>query len=118
MVRFVVLAGLLLSCGCASNNKGKIEGTRWRSLAATVKGQSLPDGFLNLEFGKDGKLVYRGGGQTYTGTYSLGMANSVTMHLDQDLAGRRTHVETIVVNGDRLTMRDPDGTEVKFERRD
>ena len=41
----------------ASANKGKIEGTKWSSVEATVKGTKIAAGLLKLEFGKDGKLV-------------------------------------------------------------
>ena len=62
--RVVLLIALLLATGCASKNKGIIEGTKWSSVAATVKGTTLPAGALQLEFGSDGSLVYKGGTQT------------------------------------------------------
>jgi hypothetical protein len=99
-----------------SNNAGKIEGTKWKSLAANIKGQQIAAGLLSLEFSKDGKMVYRAGPQTFTGTCSLGQGDSVTFHLEQQLAGRRDHTETITIAGDRLTMTDADGTSLTFER--
>jgi hypothetical protein len=115
-LRLVLLAALLLTAGCASNNKGKIEGTKWSSQAANVKGQSVPAGALTLEFGSDGSLVYKAGPQTFKGTYSLGMGDSVTLKLDRELAGRKNHVEKVVINGDRLTMTDSDGTQLMFDK--
>jgi hypothetical protein len=112
-LRLVLLAALLLAAGCSSN-KGKIEGTKWSSQDANVKGQALPAGALTLEFGSDGSLVYKAGPQTFKGTYSLGMGDNVTLKLDQELAGRKNHVEKVVINGDRLTMTDSDGTQLTF----
>jgi hypothetical protein len=114
-LRLVLLAALLLAAGCSSN-KGKIEGTKWSSQAANVKGQALPAGALTLEFGSDGSLVYKAGPQTFKGTYSLGMGDNVTLKLDQELAGRKNHVEKVVINGDRLTMTDSDGTQLTFDK--
>jgi hypothetical protein len=53
---------------------------------------------------------------TYTGRYSLGAGDGVTLLLDQALAGRRTHIESVSVTGNRLTMTDADGTGLTFER--
>jgi hypothetical protein len=116
VLRPVLLAAVLLGLGCASKNKGKVEGTKWSSVPATIKGQSLPAGALRLEFGSDGSLVYRTGPQTHRGTYSLGMGDRLTLNLNQELAGRKVHVETVVINGDRLTMTDSDGTRAIFDR--
>jgi hypothetical protein len=116
ILRLVLLATLLLTFGCSSNNKGKIEGTKWSSQATTVKGQSFPAGAFQLEFGSDNRLAYRAGPVTLTGTYSLGSGNNVTFNLDQELGGRKTHVEKISISGDTLTMTDSDGTEVTFTK--
>lgn len=120
-LRLALLPAILLICGCTSNNKGKIELTRWSSLAATVKGVALPNGALQLAFGGDGRMVMHingassaGGQTTFKGAYTLGFGDIVTLNLDQELAGRKTHVETIVINGDHLTMTDTDGTAVTF----
>ena len=99
----------------ASNNKGKIEGTKWSSLPADIKGAKLPAGILKLEFAKDGKLVYRVGPMDYTGTYKLGAGDKVTLQLDKELAGRKDHEESVVIKGNRLTMTDSDGTSLTFE---
>src|SRR5262245_7602137 len=94
----------LVTTGCGSNNKGKIEGTKWISIASTVKGTSVPAGTLKLEFGSDGTLVYNAGPQTFRGTYSLGSGNTITLKLDRELAGSKTHVQKVVIEDDRLTM--------------
>jgi hypothetical protein len=104
----------------ASNNKGKIEGTKWSSVETTVKETKLAAGTLKLEFGKDGKLAYRIAGPkgevTFTGKYSLGEGDKVTFHLDKELAGKKEHIEDVSIQGDRLKMTDSDGTSVTFER--
>jgi hypothetical protein len=114
--RLVVLALVLMSFGCASDNKGKIEGTKWSSQAATIKGNNLPAGALTLEFTTGGRLIYGAGFTTFTGTYSLGMGSNVTLNLDQELAGRKTHVQKVSISGDQLTMRDSDGTSMTFNK--
>jgi hypothetical protein len=115
-VRVMPLFAVLFVVGCSSNNTGKIEGTKWSSLAGTVKGQPIPAGILQLEFRADGGLTYRAGPQTFTGTYSLGGGDAVTFNLDQELAGRKSHREKIVINGDNLTMTDSDGTAISFQK--
>jgi hypothetical protein len=109
-------AALLLNGGCSSKNKGKLEGTKWTSLPGVVKGNNLAAGALGLEFGKDGSLVYKTPQGEFKGTYSLGMGESVTLHLDRPLSNGKVHNERITVDGDKLTMKDPDGTELSFSR--
>jgi hypothetical protein len=115
-LQLVVLALALSAVGCSSNNKGKIEGTKWTSDATTIKGQQIPAGALGLEFGSDGSLVYRTLMARFTGKYSLGGGDTVTLHLDQDLAGRKEHSEKVVISGDKLTMTDSDGTSITFSK--
>ena len=117
LVQGALCLALLCALGCSSN-KGKIEGTKWSSLAGTVKGQAFPDGIVGLEFGNDMKLVYKIGPMTYTGTYSLGMGSNVTLKLDQELpgTGRKDHVEKVTIDGDKLTMTDSDGTTLSFRK--
>jgi hypothetical protein len=116
MFQLLILPLAFVVCGCASNNKGKIEGTKWVSQPTTVKGKALPAGILQLEFRADGSMLYRIGPQALSGRYSLGMGNSVTFNMDQELAGRKSHTETIVINGNQLTMTDTDGTTLTFNR--
>jgi hypothetical protein len=112
----ILVVAILFVSGCSSSNKGKIEGTKWRSVATTVKGQPLPAGALQLEFKKDGGLVYQAGPISFTGTYSLGGGDTVTFNLDRELAGRKTHQEKISISGDKMTMTDSDGTELTFDK--
>ena len=58
----------------------------------------------------------RGGSQIYKGTYSLGMEDNVTLNLDRELAGRKNHVEQVIINGNHLTMIDSDGTQLTFNK--
>jgi hypothetical protein len=113
--RAVLIVAALFVCGCSSN-KGKIEGTKWNSVAATVKDKQLPAGALRLEFGSDGSLVYVAGLQRMTGKYSLGMGENLTMNLDQELAGSKKHMEKVKIEGDKLTMTDGDGTSLTFTK--
>jgi hypothetical protein len=99
-----------------SNLKGKIEDSKWESVAQKVQGQPLPPGVLKLEFGKDGSVKYIVGPTTYAGTYELKDADKLTLHLEKELAGSKDHAETVVVTGDKLVMTDVDGTAAEFER--
>ena len=114
-LHLLVAALILVSAGCSSN-KGKIEGTKWSSQAAYVKGVNAPAGFLRLDFAKDGSLVYRAGPQTFTGKYSLGLGPNVSLNFDRELAGMKVHVERVSIDGNHLTMTDSDGTEVSFNK--
>jgi hypothetical protein len=100
----------------ASNNKGKIEDTKWSSLETIIKGKKIPAGILKLAFGKDGKLVYQVTSTKYTGTYVLNKGDEVVLRLDRELAGKTEHTEKIAITKDRLTMTDSDGTALTFER--
>jgi hypothetical protein len=115
-LHLVVFLLVFTACGCPSNNKGKIEGTKWISEAATVKGVTLPAGMLSLEFKKDGTLRASARGRTVTGNYSLGWGDFVTLNFDQPLVTGKTHRETIVIKGNRMTMSDPDGTSMTFRK--
>lgn len=112
----LVAATALLAAGCSSSNKGKIEGTKWTSEPATVKGRTIPAGMMGLEFKADGGLVYKIGPMSLTGTYTLGSGNTVTFHLNQELAGRKDHQEKVAINGNRMTVTDSDGTELTFQK--
>jgi len=116
VARVAVVAVVFMAVGCSSSNKGKIEGTKWSSNAATVQGKSLGAGALMLEFKSDGKLVYKAGDTTWTGTYSLGMGDSVTFNTDQKLGNGTKNTERININGNTLTMKDSDGTSLTFTK--
>lgn len=99
-----------------SDNAGKIEGTKWSSVEGTVKGQKIPAGALKLDFAKDGKLTYKAGPATFTGTYELKAGDKVVFKLDQELAGRKEHEQKIVIKDGKLTISDSDGTTLDFEK--
>ena len=112
----VLLAGLLFVGGCKSNNKGKIEGTKWTSIETPTKSGVFPAGEFFLEFRSDGKLIFRREGMVYTGTYTVESGDNVTFHLDRKLQGSKTHTQKIKIADDQLTLTDGDGTAVTFTR--
>jgi len=123
VLQLTALVLLVFATGCMSENKGKIEGTRWRSIAATIQSKGpvgrsvrVPDGFIELHFHKDGSLFYIIRGKLHSGRYSLGMGHNVTLHLDEPVANLKTHTETVVIKGEILTMTDSDGTELSFKK--
>ena len=99
-----------------SNNKGKIEGTKWSSLEFTAKGNTIPAGSVKFEFTKDGKLTYWILDKAYEGKYTLGDGDIVTLDLDEPLAGSKKHVQTIIIKDDTLRLIDSDKTELKFKK--
>jgi hypothetical protein len=112
---------VVVACGCSSNNKGKIEDTKWASEAvysSKAFGQpaTLAPGAVFFHFRRDGKLVGRIGTRNFTGTYTLGWGDQVTFHLDQEFMRRNKHTETVVINGNHMTMSDPNGTQLKFRK--
>src|SRR5262249_60759149 len=116
LVQGAVLLALLCSVGCSSNNKGKIEGTKWTSVAATIQGKQRAEGELTLEVGDNNKVVYKVGPRTVTGTYSLGSGDKVTLNLDKELGARKEHAVKIRVEGDTLQMKEMEGTEITFKK--
>src|SRR5207247_513224 len=92
-LQLAIVAITLLAIGCGSANKGKIEGTKW-----IRSGQRIGA----LEFGKDGSLKYTVGATTYTGTYQLGGGRKVTFKLDQELEGKKEHVQDISIGEEEV----------------
>ncbi len=115
-LKLIVTVAILSAFGCSSDNKGKIEGTRWTSNAGSVKGAAIPAGIMTLSFSTDGKLNYVAGPQTMSGTYSLGSGNTVVFKFDKELSGRKTHYQKITINGNTLTLADSDGTQLTFTK--
>jgi hypothetical protein len=105
----------MLVNGCSSNS-GKIEGTRWNSQVATLKGLHAPKGIVQLIFNRNGSFVYVVGPKTFKGSYSLGIGDTVTLHMEQDFPGRKDHSEMVTVGGSVLTMTDSDGTAIAFDK--
>jgi hypothetical protein len=126
LARLLVVVPLLCLTGCTSENKGKIEGTKWRSEAGNVFAKNsnplngktvfLPAGYMELDFHQDGSLFYIIAGKLHSGTYALGLGNIVVLHLDEPVAGLKMHSEKITIEGRRLTMTDTDGTSLKFQK--
>lgn len=106
----VAVCLLTLATGCSSN-KGKIEGTKWTCQAGTIEGQPIPAGMMKLEFSTDGKLVFDTTVTKFTGTYSLGFGEYVTLNFDGE-----SHMETIKISDGVLEMIDSDGTSLKFNK--
>ena len=61
-------------------------------------------------------MTYVAGPRTFTGRYALGTMDYVTFNLDQELAGRKSHVQRLAISGDRLTVTDSDGTNLTFAK--
>jgi hypothetical protein len=116
VLRVALAAALAVALGCSSDNKGKIEETKWLSQAATLQGESLAAGARELLFQKEGHLVYRIGAKVYQGTYALGLGPAVTFHLEEELDGRKIHPEKIVINGNELTVTHPDGSALTYQK--
>lgn len=114
LTRWTLAAALVVVVGC-SNNSDKIEGT-WVSQAATVKGEELPPGARQLQFGKDGHFLYVVNAKPYKGSYALGMGPSVTFTLEEDFEGRKIHPEKVVIDGDHLILTGADGNEIPFQK--
>jgi hypothetical protein len=112
----LVMSLICLAAGCSSNLKGRIEGTTWTSLPGLVKGRSLPANFMRLEFAKDGTMSYKVGPRTMTGRYNLNLSDYLTLDLDEEVSGKKSHVEEVVITGETLTMKDLDGTQLTFSK--
>ncbi len=115
-LRLLSLVGVLLACGCSSNNTGKLEGTKWSSLNAKIKGMEFTSGAATLEFRKDGKFVWTMAGIALNGTYSLGMGDNVSMTFNSDRVKHKNASSAVVVKEDLMTMTDPDGTKMMWVR--
>lgn len=107
---------LVVATGCSSNNEGKIEGTKWSSNAMMVDGQQVPAGVLLLEFQEDGTLIYRDPEETLTGTYKLGMGDTVILKFDEKVEGYKEHHQKIQINGKEMKLIDSDGFTVKLTK--
>jgi hypothetical protein len=99
-----------------SNNRGKIEGTEWTSLRGFVKGQDVPAGTLRLEFDRDGGMTYHTPLGEFRGTYALERGDSVVWTFTMELGGSKRHSQTCIINGNRMTVRDSDGTSLNFRK--
>jgi len=96
-----------------SNNKGKLEGTKWSSKAFEVAGPNntkitLPAGACVVEFKADMKLTMvmkdQKGPETINGTYVLGPGDEVTLTPDKGQKVSEVLTVKIVVKGDEMTL--------------
>jgi hypothetical protein len=117
LLSLAMVAASLLVAGCSSNNKGKIEGTRWRS-DEIKEGKTItsPMGAKQLEFRQDGTMTFGEGGQSSFGTYSLGSGDSVTFTLKKEVGGSKSPAKKIIINDDKLTLIKSDDTEELYSK--
>jgi hypothetical protein len=107
--------GLLLFCllmltlpACSSNDRTKLSG-RWQSIDATRT--------CSLRFDGDGRVtIYLADGRNLDGKYTLLASDFVEVELNESWNGMVNHRERIFVDGSELTLRDADGTTLRFRR--
>jgi hypothetical protein len=115
LVALLFLVALALS-GCSSNNKGKLEGTKWRSDSGVVEGETVPAGTVTVEFRKNGTLTMRVDGHQIEGKYTLGVSNWVTLSLDEEFGHSTSYTALVLIQGDKMTMNDGDGCTLTYSR--
>ena len=109
---------LCLMAGCASKNKGKIEGTTWENDSCFIEGKLFNSKSLVLDFAQGGGFKMTFMGQTIlNGTYSVGMGDMISLKFDQTVDGSNRSTEKITIEGDVLTMEDPKGKPIKFRKK-
>jgi hypothetical protein len=108
-------AAALLAFGCSPGSSA-VEGTKWQSVGRTVGGEYGGNDTMEVEFLKDRKAEFRlrFTSRKYTGTYS-GSGNKLSMHL-ADRKGKPVNFDRVLIEGDRMTMQDPEGGELVFEK--
>lgn len=123
ITRLAFLFVILMSAGCSSNNKGKIEGTKWTNQATTVKGQELPAGLMIMEFTQDGTIIQtfldpatKRQFQQVTGKYVLGMGDVITFNMNEAVGGHKKLQSKFTITGNTLLMKDADGTSITFNK--
>ena len=114
--RLAVAFLLLASVGCSSNNKGKIEGTKWVNKATIVKGQNLPAGLIRMEFKADGTYSQTILADVTTGKYVLGAGDTITLNVDKPKDGNKKLRSDFTITGTTMVMKDPDGTSITFDK--
>jgi len=94
----------------ASNNKGKLEGTKWASDEVTVQGLKMPKGAFVVAFEKDGTFVQEVKApdlpaRTAKGTWSLGSGDDVIMEgEDPERKIKAKETVQVVIKGDKATV--------------
>lgn len=111
------LSPLFLSlAGCGSNNKGKIEGTKWVSKAGKVEDEKIKAGQITLEFGDAGVIRAFSFETAVQGKYSLGAGDKVSIEFEDEVMGEKKHSARISIEGDTLTFSDSSGS-LEFTRK-
>ena len=109
----------LVLVGCGSNNKDKIEGTRWSSQEQKAGAKVAPKGAIELRFSGDGNFEWKFGSEAkpikLKGTYTLGSGDNVTFHFEEEFEERKEHTEKIQVRDKTLTLSDAKGN-ITFDR--
>ena len=102
----------------ASDNKGKIEGTKkWSKSGHDGQGPTHPGGRAQTRFrhGRlDGVLCRPQHLQGQVHRWARGQ--SWRWISKRNWRGKKFHVEKVTINGNRLTMTDGDGTQLAFEK--
>jgi hypothetical protein len=114
-----LLVPLLTAAGCKSNVDTKRLLGRWES---TSTPKSAPPGFtMTLDFRTTDQLIitYHGAGQSkqISGQYHPLWGDTVVFdHLSESIAGNTVLRDEILLDGDRMTLTDPDGSVVQLRR--
>jgi uncharacterized protein (TIGR03067 family) len=99
-----------------SNNKGKLEGTRWVNEPGPFAGIHFIRGAFILDFRGDGTFFWRFSDQTFTGTFSYGPDNLIFFNLSKPFLNRTDWKENITISGDTLIMGGEDNLTITFNR--
>ncbi|WP_020475304.1 hypothetical protein [Zavarzinella formosa] len=117
LAQLAVVVGGLMATGGMSNNKGKIEGTKWVNIKSMINNeQTIPAGIITLDFKKDGGFVQTILVQRYSGTYLLQTGDHITLKLDEPLDGHTELHAKFIIDRAVLLMRDSDGTTITFAK--
>jgi hypothetical protein len=110
----------------ASNNKGKLEGTKWSSKAASLlalDGKTkveLPEGAVLVEFKADKTFSQKGTRQDLqvpaaTGKYEFGPGDDVMLEVDDaPIPALKKVTLKVAVKGDEMTLKHPLGAPMTF----
>lgn len=121
----LVAAAAVGSAGCfKSDNVGKLEGTKWTSAyVPDFKGISGRGLTMSIQFTDGGRFNMELRSPLVSlrcsGTWRLGAGD--TVYLDDvapAVGGHTSFTESITINGDVMTMTDPDGTKIVFTKID
>lgn len=121
-VRFLLLLCLFLASGCGllpqapSNNKSKLEGTRWVNEPGQFAGKHFIAGAFTLDFRGDNTFYWRFSDQIFTGSFSYGPGDLVYFTLTSPFMGRTDWKEVITISGDVMVMGGEDGITITFNR--